>query len=1089
MASTQLHIRVLGGFAVSMRDQTVPEGAWHLRKAKSVVKLLALTPGHQLHRERVAELLWPDRDRSSAANNLHQALYAARRAFDAAGEDGAGRLRLSDDALSLSPDAPLRVDLAEFEKAATSARDRQDRHAYRAALDLYGGELLPEDRYEEWTMRRREAARELRLGLLVELAALCVADGEDAMAIDALQQAIVDDPLHEQAHRRLMRLFAAGGRRQQALGQFQELRQTLRRELEADPEPQTRELYQEILAGRFEQAADAGAAAEERVPAARRPAPAGHRQPHNLPLQLTSFIGRGRELGEVRGALERTRLLTLTGPGGCGKTRLALEVAEGEVRRFEDGVWLVELASVFDPDLVVHEIATALDLRVRSSEQAADVLAGQIGNRRLMLVVDNCEHLIAPCAELAERLLRACPGLRILATSREPLRVPGEVTWRVPSLALPDIASGPDLAALEGYEAVRLFGERASDVAAGFRLTDENAAAVVEICLRLDGMPLAIELAAARAALLSPTQIAERLRESLAVLGEGKAGPTRQQTLTATLEWSHDLLDPDERALFRRLGVFAGSFRLDAAEMRLLRRRDRVRRQSLRLARAARGQVAGGHRGGGRREPLPAAGDDPPVRPASASGKPPRASSRTRPQGNGASPSPRRRSGRPRSTPAPSTCGSSSNTTTCERRWPRRSTASPPVALQLAVALWEFWRARGHFAEGSRWLDDALARNPERSALRARALFAAGAFDVRRGRVDRVVRLGEESVEIYRELGDRGATAEALHTAAFIQHSGFMRWYHADRATGGGGAPFRPARIRGEPRDRRRGGRSHDRRSGPARAGNRGALSRRRRGRDRAMRESVELAESAGGENGTGVWVVTIGMPLDRDRRGRLRLYFEETLLLFRHVRPEVAAGYFLCNLSVVARARQDYALAGEVLDDALARLRDRGDRFAIAVALNLMGGLARSREQFELGREWLDEALEIRQDLGDRREIGVTLGNRGLLEGRAGEPERGRELMSGALRLMRQTEDVPGAAGVALNVANLELEAGEFERAMPLLQECADAYGANWYLRPVAWPLRGPRRGDRRGGSGRRIGGARPPSPDGGTQALHRCR
>ena len=386
-------------------------------------------------------------------------------------------------------------------------------------------------------------------------------------AIEALQQAVVDDPLHEEVHRRLMRLFAASGRRQQALAQYQQLRQTLRREYEADPDPETRRVYQDILAGRLESVPPAGASTEARPPGARRDAatPDGARM-NNLPVALTSFIGRGRELTEVRRQLDRTRLLTLTGPGGAGKTRLALEVAAERLRRFEDGVWLVELASLADPDLVAQETAIVLGMQLGSHPDADAVLARLIGERRLMLVLDNCEHLIGACARLAEQLLRACPELTVLATSREPLRIAGEVALRVPSLALPD----PDVAApgqeLMRFEAIRLYAERAADAAPGFHLTDDNASDVAEVCFRLDGMPLAIELAAARAGVLTPAQTAQRLRDSLDLLGGARGRLTRQQTLAATLSWSHDLLTPEERVLFRRTAVFAGSFGLDAVD-------------------------------------------------------------------------------------------------------------------------------------------------------------------------------------------------------------------------------------------------------------------------------------------------------------------------------------------------------------------------------------------------------------------------------------------------------------------------------------------------------------------------------------------
>jgi predicted ATPase len=283
--------------------------------------------------------------------------------------------------------------------------------------------------------------------------------------------------------------------------------------------------------------------------------------------EQTSFVGRRRELAEIRQTLGRTRLLTLTGPGGAGKTRLAFEAAARLVDSYPDGVHVVELASLSRPELVPQTVASVLDVPLPETGPAEVALARQLAERRLLLVLDNCEHLLDACARLAAALLRTCPDVVVLATSREPLRVGGEVTWRTPSLELPDLHALPSLDRLAELESVRLFVERARDAAPGFTLDATTAPAVAEICVRLDGMPLALELAAARTSALAPAQIAARLDDALGVLGRGsRAAVTRQQTLHATLAWSHDLLSEDERVLFRRLAVFAGSMSLEAVE-------------------------------------------------------------------------------------------------------------------------------------------------------------------------------------------------------------------------------------------------------------------------------------------------------------------------------------------------------------------------------------------------------------------------------------------------------------------------------------------------------------------------------------------
>jgi non-specific serine/threonine protein kinase len=289
--------------------------------------------------------------------------------------------------------------------------------------------------------------------------------------------------------------------------------------------------------------------------------------PNNLPFQLTSFIGREGESAKVRRLLATTRLLTLTGAGGVGKSRLAQRVAEGVMADYVDGVWLVELAPLADPTLVPRAVAATPDLREARGLAPADALIDFLGDRTILLVLDNCEHLVEAAAGLAVGLLRGCPGLRILTTSREPLRIGGETVWRVPSLALPDPYLPPSPDEIGRSEAVSLFVERARAHLPDFGLTAENAPAVVEICNRLDGLPLALELAAARIGVLAPAQIAQRLDDRFRLLtGGGRASLPRQQTLAASIAWSYDLLSEPEQRFFCRLSVFAGGWTLEAAE-------------------------------------------------------------------------------------------------------------------------------------------------------------------------------------------------------------------------------------------------------------------------------------------------------------------------------------------------------------------------------------------------------------------------------------------------------------------------------------------------------------------------------------------
>lgn len=277
------------------------------------------------------------------------------------------------------------------------------------------------------------------------------------------------------------------------------------------------------------------------------------RYPHNLPLRLSKFIGRERELAQLKPLLWSSRLLTLTGFGGCGKTRLALKAAEHLLDAFSDGVWLVELAPISDPDLVPHAVAATLGLHDASDRSLNEVLIAHLQSREMLLVLDNCEHLIAACAELAQQLVQRCPEVHILATSREALNIEGEIVWQVPPLADADAA--------------QLFLDRAAAIQSAFALTDRTAPAIARICQQLDGLPLAIELAAVRIKVLSVEGIATRLDESYALLNSGsRTAPQRHQTLRAMIDWSYDLLSPLEQTLLRRLAVFAGGWTLEAAE-------------------------------------------------------------------------------------------------------------------------------------------------------------------------------------------------------------------------------------------------------------------------------------------------------------------------------------------------------------------------------------------------------------------------------------------------------------------------------------------------------------------------------------------
>jgi predicted ATPase/DNA-binding SARP family transcriptional activator len=971
---------LLGGFSVATGDGIVEERAWRLRKAKALVKLLALAPERRMHRERLAELLWPDRDAEAASNNLHQALHAARRAI------GPEALRLSDGVVVLEAE----VDVDAFEAAAVRARASGQAADYVSALDLHPGELLPEDRYEPWADARRAALLELHGALCIELAEL---SGDDAHAVAALQRALVADPLAEPAHRALMRVYAATGRRQQALAQYQLLRQQLDAELAAEPDPETRTLYRELLA----------------------PEPAGEAR-GNLPQPLTSFVGRERERGEILRLLGRVRLLTLIGPGGCGKTRLAIETLAG-IEPVPDGIWFVELAGLSDGGLVAQATALAVGVPIPAQRSAQEALAAHLAERETIIVLDNCEHVIDACARLAEDLLRAGPGVRVLATSREPLHCQGEVAWRVPSLA----------------EASRLFTERAA-ADPRFSPTERDEPTIEEICRRLDGMPLAIELAAARVAALSLDQIAARLGDSLDVLAAGsRTARTRQQTLRATIEWSHDLLTGEERVLFRRLAVFAGGFTIEAAEDvcaggAIARRQivdllARLVDKSLVSVTGPRYRLLDTIRQfAAERLDAAAEHDTVAVRhldwclalaeehdPLSAG---PRRSLRTLETEHD---------------------NLRAGLTFALRR-------DPQAALRLANSLWRFWLDRGYFVEGHRWLEAALVAAPERTALRVEALLASAGLSLRSGNSLIYLRRVQSAVADYRELGDEHATAAALYQHAMLEQS----VSNTARADGLFADAVALARRLG---DRRL----------LAAATHASAMTpwyRSDREQARAVVcEALAILEGLPDDETPFFEVVTFGLCLlDDGPQGRPRLHLDETIFAFHRFARAQAIGYALNNLAWTARATGDIARATGALEEALERFRAIEDRRGEAMTLNHMGSLARSQGDFDAGRAHLRAALDLRHELGEKRAILMSTMSLGVLEVSGGDVAQGRELLAEAFARASDVDDRPAMAGVRTNAGLAEERRAELERAEPLLDAGRELWGVQLLRRFEGW-------------------------------------
>ncbi|MGW0902976.1 AfsR/SARP family transcriptional regulator [Streptomyces sp. NPDC002853] len=537
-------------------------------KVRALLARLLVHHGRPVGVDRLIDDLWGEGGMpANPVNALQTKVSQLRKALDNA-ESGARALVVYGPAgyALRVPDAA--VDAAEFAALTTAARAADDARVkvglFVEALDLWRGQAYADFRDAQFV--RADAARleEQRLTVIEELAELKLELGEHAALADALASPIAQHPLRERLRAAQMRALYRAGRPTEALDAYHDLKQRLADELGLDPGPELVALHQSVL--EQDPALAAGPAAREAaVGISGQPTAAPPRT--NLPASVTRLIGREEEVRRVCALAREARLVTLTGPGGVGKTRLALEAAAHLADSFPDGVRLVELAAVGSGSSPVAESVAAV-LGVRDDApfgaepgqpvgarpgSSADRIAAAVGERRMLLVLDNCEHLLEPVADLVHRLLSRAPGLRVIATSQEPLAIAGEVLDAVAPLAESD--------------AVRLFAARARAAAPGFELDEENAEAVTLICRRLDGIPLALELAATRVRALGVHSLADRLHDRFRLLNQVRRdAPARQRTLRTMIDWSWELLSAPEQSVLRRLSVFRGGFVLDGAE-------------------------------------------------------------------------------------------------------------------------------------------------------------------------------------------------------------------------------------------------------------------------------------------------------------------------------------------------------------------------------------------------------------------------------------------------------------------------------------------------------------------------------------------
>jgi len=744
-----LHIQLLGGLHIVHGDQVVT--TLHSPRLQLLLARLVLQAGVAQSRTHLAFSFWPDSGEAQARTNLRKAIHHLQHALP----DAERFVSVEGPALTWRADGPYTLDVAEFEAAQHHINTAA---AIAHATALYHGDLLS-GCYDDWMMVKRERLRHMFAQVLHHGITLHEAEHDYTTAIKYARRLVEHDPLHEVAYQQLMRLHMLNGNRAAALRAYRTCVRVLQRELDVEPDPATHDLYQRIRNKEIGAAAASPLAVPRSLP------------PTNLPAPLTPFIGREREVAAVIDRLRRidVRLITLVGTGGTGKTRLGLRVAHALLPSFEHGVFFVDLAPFRDPVLVLSTIARTLGMTEDGAQPLLAQLKQYLVSKQLLLLLDNFEQVMEAGPLVAE-LLEAAPRSKVLVTSRAVLHLYGEHVMDVPLLALPNLLHLPPNADLLQNEAVQLFVYHAQVADAAFVLTKQNAAAVAGLCVYLDGLPLAIELAASRSRLLPPAAMLELMHSRFALLIDGwRDKPVRHQTLHATIEWSYTLLDPYAQALFTRLAVFGGGCTVAAVEAvcningdlpenmhaifqslvrnSLLRREEHAGVPRFRMLETIREYAL---------ERLEWSGEAEVVRRQHAAFFMALAEQAE-----------------------PELYGSQQgvwlerlhaehDNLRAALQWALERGAVE-TALRLSVGLCHFWWMRGHLSEGRRWLHAALmASSAHTTPIRAKALSQAGGLAYSQGDYARAAVLLEDSVALARALSDEPALAHALLTGGNV---------------------------------------------------------------------------------------------------------------------------------------------------------------------------------------------------------------------------------------------------------------------------------------------------------------------------------
>jgi predicted ATPase/DNA-binding SARP family transcriptional activator len=941
--STGLHIYLLGPLRIERDGEAI---LLPRRKVESLLAYLLLHP-EQHTRDHLATLFWGDTLEDKARHSLRTALATLRRHID-------DSLLISDrDHVQINPNFCLWVDLRELLERGRRVDDIDLVAPSRlhASLALWQGELLT-GLYDDWITADREHFHTRLLNTLLDLTQALRARSEYARAIEVAQKVLTFDPANEHAHQHLMFCYMAAGDRSAALRQYELCEQALASELDVPPMAESTALYHWIKQQD----------GEETSPAAKIT---------NLPIPLTSFVGRTQQMTAVKRLLSpssnETRLLTLTGAGGSGKTRLAIQVATDLIDSFAHGVWWVELAALSDENLVVRAVAKTLGVAERTDESCLQSVVNFLGDKALLLVIDNCEHLIDASAKLTSELLSRCPNLQLLTTSREPLNVAGETIWQVPTLTLPEPQQVSLTDFLLQYECIHLFFERARAVQPGFHLTLENAHAVVEICTHLDGIPLAIELAAARVKVLPVEQIAAYLKGAIgacfALLTQGsRTVLPRQQTLRAAIDWSYDLLDEAERRLFRQLAIFRSGFTLDALdEICQIHLTDHSLQRSPHLPSPIsnlldlltqlvdKSLVNVEPQGGQNRyrlletlreyalEQFPAADE------------------LQRWQ---------RRHAEyflhlaEQAVPELARAQQQAWLDRLETEHPNLRAAleylitndAGELALRLATALHPFWEYRGYVSEGRQWLKEALAKRATVTIdIVAKALNAAGSLAYRQGDFDQARLLHEEALFLFEQA------EEEIEIADSLLHLAILDMDQGDYVTA-----------------------------------------------QQRLENTLSLCRTLSYEAGIARSLTRLGnLAWDQDRFADAREYHRQSLYIAQSAGNQVSIAFKSLAVGDTERMLGNLDAARTKYEECLKIARTWGHRGLVGASLKGLGLLAFKQQEYEQARQYGEEALHIFRELGDKAHTGFALSHLGDVAQKFGEYSRALSYFGQYLQIM----------------------------------------------------------------------------------------